>query len=307
MNKQNFELYLREKLAILKENEVDEIINEYLQHIEMKKADGISEEKAISDFGDLDDLAIDILDAYKIDTKSDKFEDFSATIKFWLNKSLNYINNLTSSIMNRTGREIITLIVEFVVILIVIGLLTSVIDLFARNVSLVFYFRPYFITNIIRFFIKILKTILSLTVSLSVLYWFANVRILEAEQDFSLQKSFKEDQIKQNTKDIKNIDYIQPDQKPLKFKNKKDNKSTGKSFSKQLVAINILILKIIGFLILIPMIVGGVLLGIFFITFFYNTMLGFGSWGILLIVSGVSLIYFYLLIFGINLIGGSSK
>ena len=135
----------------------------------------------------------------------------------------------------------------------------------------------------------------------------ANVRILDADEDFSFQKSFKEDQFKQNKNDLKNVNFVHQDQKPLKFKIKKDNKSTGKSFSEKLVVINILILKIIGFLILIPMIVGGVLLGIFFITFFYNTMLGFGSWGILLIVSGVSLIYFYLLIFGINLIGGSSK
>lgn len=298
MNKHNFELYLREKLAILKDSEVDEIISEYLQHIEMKQADGISEEEAIKDFGDLDDLVSEILDAYKINTSKDKYEDIGNTIKNGLNRGLNFINNVTSSLMNRSGRQMFSLVVEFIVVLFVIGIFNFAIDVFASSISKMFYFRPYFITGGIRFLIRLVKTILGLTISISVLYWFVYDRILD--------KEVAQPEIKVKTKNHKpnnkeDLNFAQDGESGFQPQR---NGASKDSFSKKLWTANMILFKIIGFIVLIPMIVFGVLLGLFLLTVLYNTVIGYGSVGISLILIGIAVIYYYLIILGLKLVGG---
>lgn len=66
MNKEEFLRTLREKLSILDEKEMEDILSEYEQHIDMKTAGAMTEEEAIADFGDPDDLAADILEAYHV-------------------------------------------------------------------------------------------------------------------------------------------------------------------------------------------------------------------------------------------------
>lgn len=66
MNKTEFLHILREKLSILNENELQDILNEYEQHIDMKAAGAMTEEAAIADFGDIDELTADILEAYHV-------------------------------------------------------------------------------------------------------------------------------------------------------------------------------------------------------------------------------------------------
>lgn len=66
MDKRAFLKELGNYLDILEEQEQQDILNEYSQHIEMKMQKGMSEEEAIEDFGDLEVLAGDILSAYHI-------------------------------------------------------------------------------------------------------------------------------------------------------------------------------------------------------------------------------------------------
>lgn len=66
MIKTEFLHILREKLSILEENELEDILNEYEQHIDMKAAGAMTEEAAIADFGDMDELTADILEAYHV-------------------------------------------------------------------------------------------------------------------------------------------------------------------------------------------------------------------------------------------------
>ena len=54
MSKEEFLRILREKLSILDEKEMEDILNEYEQHIDMKTAGAMTEEEAIADFGNLD-------------------------------------------------------------------------------------------------------------------------------------------------------------------------------------------------------------------------------------------------------------
>ena len=66
MTKAEFFKQLDRRLQILKEHEREDILGEYAQHIELKMENGLSEEEAIRDFGDLEELADEILDAYNV-------------------------------------------------------------------------------------------------------------------------------------------------------------------------------------------------------------------------------------------------
>lgn len=51
MKKQEFLEELKGYLKVLQDEEQEDILDEYSQHIEMKKERGLSEEEAIRDFG----------------------------------------------------------------------------------------------------------------------------------------------------------------------------------------------------------------------------------------------------------------
>ncbi len=69
MRKEEFLAKLRKNLSVLEEKEIQDIVEEYAQHIDMKMKEGLSEEAAIQDFGDLKELTAGILEAYHV--KSD--------------------------------------------------------------------------------------------------------------------------------------------------------------------------------------------------------------------------------------------
>ena len=56
MNKTAFLLMLERRLIMLNDEERNDLITEYTQHIDMKVASGLSEEEAIADFGDPEEL-----------------------------------------------------------------------------------------------------------------------------------------------------------------------------------------------------------------------------------------------------------
>ena len=66
MNKERFLSELREYLSILENQEQEDILEEYAQHIDMKMQKGLSEEEAIRDFGSIEQLAAEILEAYHV-------------------------------------------------------------------------------------------------------------------------------------------------------------------------------------------------------------------------------------------------
>lgn len=72
MTKTEFLEYLEKRLHVLKDKEREDILSEYAQHIELKMQSGLSEEDAIHDFGGLEELAAEILDAYNVNPDYDK-------------------------------------------------------------------------------------------------------------------------------------------------------------------------------------------------------------------------------------------
>lgn len=81
MKKEDFLRELDSRLHILNEVERKDILDEYSQHIDLKIANGLSEEEAAGDFGDIKELASEILSAYNVNLKYNK-PDVSNTCKF---------------------------------------------------------------------------------------------------------------------------------------------------------------------------------------------------------------------------------
>lgn len=66
MNKAEFIAELKDRLAVLTDEERQDILDEYEQHIDIKVMRGMSEDAAIADFGRIEELAADILEAYHV-------------------------------------------------------------------------------------------------------------------------------------------------------------------------------------------------------------------------------------------------
>ena len=67
MNKKEFLDVMEKRLSMLEAQEREDMLSEYAQHIELKMQSGMSEKEAIDDFGDIDSLIAEILEAYHID------------------------------------------------------------------------------------------------------------------------------------------------------------------------------------------------------------------------------------------------
>ena len=66
MDKKTFISELEQALSVLQEEELQDIMEEYEQHIDMKVQNGLTEEEAIADFGNLKELTSEILEAYHV-------------------------------------------------------------------------------------------------------------------------------------------------------------------------------------------------------------------------------------------------
>lgn len=72
MTKVEFLAYLEKRLQVINQKEREDLLAEYAQHIDMKMASGMSEEEAVKDFGDVHELADELLEAYNINPDYDK-------------------------------------------------------------------------------------------------------------------------------------------------------------------------------------------------------------------------------------------
>lgn len=117
MNKKEFLNTLRKRLSILEDSEIEDIISEYEGYIEEKVNIGLSEEEAVKELGNIDEIVSDLLAAYKV--KEPQSDGFNSVI----NKLCNGIDNFMSSLDDKSARDIIRIIVEIIIILLAIWLL----------------------------------------------------------------------------------------------------------------------------------------------------------------------------------------
>lgn len=94
MTKQEFLTRLKTKLSLLSSDEIQDILDEYAEYINDKIAEGKTEAEAVHDFGDVDELASEILKAYKINDSYSKKDEWTKQASAILNDIANFLTNL---------------------------------------------------------------------------------------------------------------------------------------------------------------------------------------------------------------------
>ena len=140
MLKSEFLELLNQKLSLINDKEREDILLEYGTYIDDKIANGVSEEEAVAGFGDVDELAKEILSAYKINT--DSMDPLSSKADKTIDKVYAKLEGMFFKLGNFSMNEIFHIIFDaFVLVLILwIGKLI-VVDLLCRIVlSMIFSF-----------------------------------------------------------------------------------------------------------------------------------------------------------------------
>ncbi len=130
MNKSSFINKLKKNLKILDENEVKDIIDEYSEIIDEKIKNGKTEEEAIKDFGDVNELSKEILKAYKINPKYTD-DDIKTDFDNFINKASTKLSNFTKSLVddikkhdNITLDFVFEVIIKAIILLIIFAIIS---------------------------------------------------------------------------------------------------------------------------------------------------------------------------------------
>ena len=114
MNKEEFLTKLRKKLDVLEDKEIEDIISEYEGYIEEKKSRGLTEEEAVKELGDLNEISNDLLGAYKVKQKGSNY----------LNKFIDKVSQIFDKVLNelstKSGKDILKFVVEICLIILLI-------------------------------------------------------------------------------------------------------------------------------------------------------------------------------------------
>lgn len=151
MNKLQFLNQLRVKLEILSDKEIKDILDEYSDTIDQKIQEGKTEEEAVKDFGDINELAQEILQAYKIDPnkKSRNSSDLADKIGQIITDIVDYLVTFFSTIFKDLSVEGFTRVMVLIGVgLVLIILLKIPFVLIERLIETVFHLiLPYFLAR----------------------------------------------------------------------------------------------------------------------------------------------------------------
>ena len=118
MNKEAFLKKLRKRLNVLEDSEIEDIVSEYEGYIDEKVSLGLTEEEAVKELGDFEEIVNDLLSAYKL--KGNNEENYFNNI---FNKIGNFIDKFMDSLNDKSGRDIIRILIEIILILFLICIL----------------------------------------------------------------------------------------------------------------------------------------------------------------------------------------
>ncbi len=97
MNKNEFLEKLRKKLDILEDSEIEDIVSEYESYIDEKVNAGATEEEAVKELGDFNEIVSDLLSAYKVkQKKEDKVNNFFTKIADAID---NFLDSLSEKVL----------------------------------------------------------------------------------------------------------------------------------------------------------------------------------------------------------------
>lgn len=303
MNKKSFIKKLKNNLNVLEESEVKDIIEEYSDIIDEKIKDGKTEEEAIKDFGDINELSKEILKAYKINPKfietdenSEIRQDFEKNIKKGAKKLSNFTKSVVDDIKkhdNITLEFICEIIIKIIILLVICAILTIP---FWALLGL-----GHAIFNIAFFPLDIILNVLW-GVLVWILYFAVGIMITIAmfKDNFKLGKEeFKKKTAKTKNNEEKNTDKVKIDETEMEENKKSKKKEPVKSSSGTVFATIKALIKIFIFIFFILPVIF-IIVGLIFaiVGVIYYIIQGLNLWGVLILLIGLTcfFIYIYLLL-----------
>ena len=116
MNKQQFLDKLKSKISILNDEEIEDILNEYAGYIDEKVAEGKTEKEAVKELGNVNEIAADLLDAYKVKTTSQDNENI-------IERAVNWLTSFVEMLVDKIKGQSFTDIIKFLILICMIFLI----------------------------------------------------------------------------------------------------------------------------------------------------------------------------------------
>lgn len=299
MNKERFFRELSIRLDVLTEEEKKDILIEYESVIDEKIKEGKTEEEAIKDFGNIDELIEEILKAYKINPEYakkingnssfffDSVENFIKGATNWLSDFIQKVSNSLNKNKFNSPYIIAEIIIKVLLFLIIIGLLR--IPFIILNHLLLGVLLPTFgpFDFVIAFIFKILEFAVYFVLCVIVgIYLFKGYY-----SNTSGEKESQDEEYGEKTSKKKKSEDVRTDDKVgIKHSDKSSNNNV-KSENKLVVFFKalFLIIFIIPFYLVIACLSVGLAVLIFFL------FKSIDVWGLIVIVLGLILLFSYLI------------
>jgi|GEM_PF-992571 len=106
MTKEKFVNELAKRLSLLDSKEVDNIIQEYLDTISKKMHRGITEEEAINELGDINEIAKNVLKSYKINENYIKLFIGKEKVIDDVNEFIKKATDVSTSVLLKVGEQV---------------------------------------------------------------------------------------------------------------------------------------------------------------------------------------------------------
>lgn len=305
MTREEFFAKLDARLSVLNEKERRDIIEEYQSHIEFKMQDGKTEAEAINDFGDIDALADEILEAYHIDNTATK----QKSLEYYIKVCVGFINDVTERILSLSLSDIAKVIVEFFIVLLAIWLLSIPVDMVCNSVcSAIYGFNLGGISNAFAGVVNLFGELINIAVAFLIVYSFIKTRVMTRKPvmpKYTQKKENSSDEADSFSYEDANFDVHTG--KPLK--SKKTIADVGRSSGDFIIKLIAVTLKIcLFFMVWLPgvgctigFIVAAVLLTLLMFT------QGIGLWGICLIFAGLGIVSLGITAWMTDIIFGGKK
>ena len=311
MNKKNFIKKLKNNLSVLDESEVNDIIEEYSNNIDEKIKNGKSEEEAIKDFGDIDELSKEILKAYKINPKfvkneegSDLYQDFENVVKKGAKKLSNFTKNVIADIKkhdNITLEFICEIIIKIIILLIIYAILTIPFWALLRLGHTIFNIAFFPLDVILNAIWGILVWVLYFVVGviIAITMFKNNIKDEKIKEEVYQKKISKiKNNEEKNTKEIK-IDKSEIEEN----QNLKKKEQVKSSSSNVLATIKAIVKAFIFIFFVLPIIF--IIIGLIFaiVGVIYYIIIGLNLWGLLILLVGLTCFFIYIYLLLKNIFG----
>ncbi len=192
MTKKEFLDTLKRKLEVLNEEEVNDILKEYEEHIDESIKDGVKEEYAIKEFGNIGDLVKDILSAYKINV--DNYNSSNDFVKKILSDTKSVFDKFINILTHGSFKKVCQMIIYILCALLVVAIIRVPFMLLLSIIEKFIDIFPEHIYGILDTFISIFMNVAFIVLGYIVFIKLLNEK-LDDEYEISNKKVIKEKKV----------------------------------------------------------------------------------------------------------------